>query len=150
MSAPLIPPTVAPATGPALAPVPAAAPPAGSADAFESALHRLGAASSPPGALAQKVADGLQSFRARADTMSREAAGAMTAPAAAAPPAAPPAPGSAAPAGAVQTAPAADPSGVQGMYRMIVRTFDFSMETHLVAKAATQFTGSINTLMKGQ
>ena len=83
--------------------------------------------------------------------MSREMTTAMSAPGAAIAPAVPPAPGSAAPAGAVQAPQAsADPSGVQGMYKMVVRTFDFAMETHLVAKAATQFTGSINTLMKGQ
>ncbi|WP_338664492.1 hypothetical protein VQH23_04845 [Pararoseomonas sp. SCSIO 73927] len=149
MAIPPPPMPVGPAATQPIAPAPQL--PAGSADAFQNALRQLGAAASPPEALAQKVADGLQAFRARADSMSRDAAGAMARPEAVSVPAAPPAPGSAAPAGAVQVAqPAGDPAGVQGMYRMVVRTFDFAMETHLVAKAATQFTGSINTLMKGQ
>ena len=149
MALPPVPMPVGPAAAQPVAPAPKL--PAGSADAFENALRQLGGTASPPGALAQKVADGLQAFRARADSMSREMTTAMSAPGAAIAPAVPPAPGSAAPAGAVQAPQAsADPSGVQGMYKMVVRTFDFAMETHLVAKAATQFTGSINTLMKGQ
>ncbi|WP_376091750.1 hypothetical protein ACE7GA_22325 [Roseomonas sp. CCTCC AB2023176] len=151
MSAVPIPPAAGPVGGPSLQPVSPTGPAAGTADAFENALRQLGAATSPPGVLAEKVAHGLQAFRGRAEVMSRDVVGAMTPAVPAAAPAAPPAPGSAAPAGAVQPAAnPADPQGIQGMYRMVVRTFDFAMETHLVAKAATQFTGSVNTLMKGQ
>ena len=35
-------------------------------------------------------------------------------------------------------------------FGLIVETFNFAMQTQLVARAATQFTGSVGTLMRGQ
>lgn len=40
--------------------------------------------------------------------------------------------------------------GNQPMVGLMVQTFNFAIETELVTRAATQFTGSVGTLMKGQ
>ncbi len=52
-----------------------------------------------------------------------------------------------------QTASAQTGSAGQGnqpMVGLMVQTFNFAIETELVTRAATQFTGSVGTLMKGQ
>lgn len=40
-------------------------------------------------------------------------------------------------------------SKVPAMFGLIVDTFNFAIETQLVARAATQFTGSLGSLMRG-
>ncbi len=127
----------------------APAQPAAAYDLFEDALGRAGAGRAPasdPAALGERALSALDGFRARAEAirdetarMTRPDAPAATAPISAIPQEAAVATG--APGGA-------DP--MRQMYGLVVRTFDFAMETHLVAKAATQFTGSLNTLLRGQ
>ncbi|HET8726427.1 MAG TPA: hypothetical protein VFO41_02860 [Alphaproteobacteria bacterium] len=56
--------------------------------------------------------------------------------------------------GPAQLHPAAGAGGTAGpldrTMGMMVRMFDFAIETHLVAKGGTQFSGTVNTLLKGQ
>ena len=40
--------------------------------------------------------------------------------------------------------------GIQSPMRLMMDSFNFAIEASLVSRAATQFTGSISTLMKGQ
>jgi hypothetical protein len=104
-------------------------------DLFARSLRDAGAGQNSVDAMASRVATAIDGFRGRAEGIGTEVARMMGAPAAA-------------PAG---TPGIAGPdSDLRRMYGLVVRTFDFAMETHLVAKAATQFTGSINTLVKGQ
>ena len=44
----------------------------------------------------------------------------------------------------------AKPGGVPGPMALMVDSFNFAIEASLVSRAATQFTGSMTSLMKGQ
>jgi hypothetical protein len=117
----------------ALQPATPAMPTPSAGNIFDQSLAAARAAD--PAALTARVGEVLRGFSARANALRDDMAQAMQAN-----PAAP----AAAPASGV-------PSGnMAPMYQAVVRTFDFAMETHLVAKAATQFTGSLNTLLRGQ
>jgi hypothetical protein len=99
-----------------------------------------------PASLGASIARGLEGFQSRVGAMGDRMLP-QTGAAEALPPLFDPSATPALPAGARS----ADPGeAMQQSYRLIVEVFDFAMETHLVAKAATQFTGSVNTLMKGQ
>lgn len=62
--------------------------------------------------------------------------------------------GAARPAAASEAAspvsPAGGATGAQGAMALMVDCFNFAVEASLVSRAATQFTGSVSTLMKGQ
>lgn len=103
------------------------------ADLFARSLR--GASGNAMEAMSTRVATAIDGFRMRAETIGAEALRMTAAPA---------------PAPAGTPAGAAPDGDMRRMYGLVVRTFDFAMETHLVAKAATQFTGSISTLIKGQ
>ena len=62
----------------------------------------------------------------------------------------PPATGDVTPAAAVTQAGAVEAGGVPGPMTLMVDSFNFAIEASLVSRAATQFTGSVSTLMKGQ
>jgi hypothetical protein len=116
----------------ALQPARPAMPTPAAGNVFDQSL--AAARASDPAALSARVGEVLRGFSARANALRDDMQQAMQAqqnqPAAAAP---------------------ALPNGdMSHMYQAVVRTFDFAMETHLVAKAATQFTGSLNTLLRGQ
>lgn len=145
----MIPATLAPQPVPlptATAAAPPGAAPASAAEAsmFEAVLR--GAANQSlavdPAAFGARVLDKLSGFRARAeDARSLVNADARSGPQSAK--------ASATPAG--QTTAVAEPGGdMRAVMRLVVQTFDFATETHLVAKAATQMTGSMNTLLRGQ
>lgn len=116
----------------ALQPAGPAMPTPAAGNVFDQSL--AAARASDPAALSARVGEVLRGFSARANTLRDDMQQAM------------------------QTQPnqptAATPARPSGdmthMYQAVVRTFDFAMETHLVAKAATQFTGSLNTLLRGQ
>ena len=46
--------------------------------------------------------------------------------------------------------PAGGPAGTQSPMALMVDSFNFAIEASLVSRAATQFTGAVGTLMKGQ
>lgn len=63
----------------------------------------------------------------------------------------PPGVGEAEPASPVPQAPATTAGGgAPGPMALMVDSFNFAIEASLVSRAATQFTGSVSTLMKGQ
>lgn len=62
----------------------------------------------------------------------------------------PPAAGEAAPPSPVPQAGAVEAGGAPGPLALMVDCFNFAIEASLVSRAATQFTGSVSTLMKGQ
>lgn len=116
----------------ALQPARPAMPTPAAGNVFDQSL--AAARASDPAALSARVGEVLRGFSARANALRDDMQQ------------------------AIQTQPnqpaAATPARPNGdmthMYQAVVRTFDFAMETHLVAKAATQFTGSLNTLLRGQ
>jgi hypothetical protein len=129
-------PTSLPLAAPAAEPIHALpAAPVGSTDLFARSLRDASSQQGSVDVMAQRIATAIDGFRGRAEGIGTDVARIMGTPAAA-------------PAG---TPAVVGPDGdLRRMYGLVVRTFDFAMETHLVAKAATQFTGSINTLVKGQ
>lgn len=101
------------------------------------------------GGLAAAFNAALDGFGARSAQMQaglRDIAARETAPVAPRPPAA----GAVAPATPVPPANAAGAAGVSGPIALMVDCFNFAIEASLISRAATQFTGSVSTLMKGQ
>lgn len=144
LAAPTLP-TPTPASDLAVAPTSQA-----SLSAFDPSLSSAGlsAQGADPATLGTGVMRSLNGFQADLKQMQGLTA-AMTS-GSAAPQATPP--------GALQAAPqqaGATPSASGGdsnkpMVGLMMQTFNFAIETELVTRAATQFTGSVSTLMKGQ
>ncbi|MBR0647871.1 hypothetical protein [Plastoroseomonas hellenica] len=116
----------------ALQPTQPAMPTPSAGNVFDQSL--AAARASDPAALSARVGEVLRGFSARANALRDDMQQAMQAQ----------------PAQPAVAAPALPSGDMSHMYQAVVRTFDFAMETHLVAKAATQFTGSLNTLLRGQ
>lgn len=111
-------------------------------DAFQSVLQGNGNGSG----LGQALTNAMDGFGARAAKMQASmrdlamrdaAAGQVPAAGAAQPPSG---------AGAV----GGGANGIQSPMALMVDSFNFAIEASLVSRAATQFTGSVSTLMKGQ
>jgi hypothetical protein len=122
----------------------------GQVSAFDGAGAPSGTALGSPGALGERMMGTLEGFQSDAAHM-QGVTQAMLTPGASAPSEAGAAtdPGAVSPAGQAG-ASAHAPADTQNSLGLIVETFNFALETQLVARAANQFTGSVSTLMKGQ
>lgn len=131
---------------------PAATPPVPLAP--EASAARLDAYQSAPrdeGGLARAFSTAVEGFGARATQMQTNLRDVVAREAATPPATAGSAAGAADPAASAQPAgQGTGQAGAPGPLALMVDCFNFSIEASLVSRAATQFTGSVSTLMKGQ